>query len=99
MQEAPQLQDQFNEVARTDESGWQDKEAVQDQHAESATSSVHQRLGPPTVKAKAGVAGSGKGQEATQDQHVMPSTSSVRQRLGLLTVKPKAGVAGSECDH
>ena len=40
------------------EPGWQDKEAVQDQHVESATSSVRQRLGLLTVKPKAGVAGS-----------------------------------------
>ena len=81
------------------EPGWQDKEVVQDQHVESATPSVHQRIGLRFAKAKTGVAGSGKGQEAAQDQHEMSSSSSVRQRLGLLTVKPKAGVAGSESDH
>ena len=107
-------QAQFEEIARTDESGWQghnwqrddwqepgwqDKEVVQDQHVESATPSVHQRIGLRFAKAKTGVAGSGKGQEAAQDQHEMSSSSSVRQRLGLLTVKVKAGVAGSESDH
>ena len=90
-------QDQFEEVARTDESnwqrddwqesgwshnwqrddwqepGWQDKEVVQDQHVESATPSVHQRIGLRFAKAKTGVAGSGKGQEAAQDQHEMSS--------------------------
>ena len=66
---------------------------------ESATSPVHKRIELRFLKAKTGVAGSGKGQEAAQDQHEMSSSSSVRQRLELLTVKPKAGVAGSESDH
>ena len=71
--------DQFDEVARTDDSGWQGDDAWQSHN--------WQRKGWQEP--------GWQGQEAAQDQYVRSSASSVRQRLGLLTIKAKAGVAGS----